>query len=277
MASVALLAADPVAAFATAAAIDSAWPSTLATQYAEDAAQLAALYPQLTTTASSSSSTTAAAAAAGDWTCPLRAATFWGGAHPAFGPVAPHPPLAAALFSDLGGAHPLVRPRRLRRAFLQPYQTTNGACFYPYQHAVVDGSGGAPYVDAATGAPVGLPQVSVDDVAHPCGLQGMLKALHAQTWVPARVMSSTTARCNWLLDAPDTGGRLRSGETLAPTLDTSGGKRCGALDRVAPFLMRTRGDGGRVVVTPNGTSCACFVCVCLMCMKRCDQRTRRGR
>ena len=204
--------------------IDPAWPGTLEAQYAVDRALIARLYPQLQPQQQQAS-------AGGDWSCPFRAAAFWGAARPAFAPLVPHPVLAHALYG-LQGPHPLIKAAGLADR-LQAYRTTNGACFY-----------------RADITPA--PQLSIADAASPCGLQGMLRALHAQTFLPSAVVGPFDGRCGWVLDAPDIGGALRSGETLPS--QKARGQRCGVLDRLSPFLMRTRGDGAAVRVRPDGTT-----------------------
>ena len=58
------------------------------------------------------------------------------------------------------------------------------------------------------------------------------------------VESSFDARCGDIVDTPDTGGELRSGEAMPPAPDQS--PECGLLHRVRPFLSRTNGRAGAV-------------------------------
>ena len=159
---------------------------------------------------------------AGDWTCPLRAAAFWGGNSTAFAPVVPSPTRAAVLFPGLGGAHPLVRSRTARDA-LVAYVTTQGACFYERGRAL-DGVA-----------------VDIADPMHPCGLQGILRALQTGGWVPSQIMS-VQPPCATRIDVPDVSATLRSSEPL----DGIASAPCAALPRLTPFVLRTRGDQGRI-------------------------------
>ena len=161
----------------------------------------------------------------GDWTCPLRAAAFWGGTSAAFAPIVPAPARASVLFPDLGGAHPLVRSRTARDA-LVGFVTTQGACFYVRGGALIED-------DAVT--------VAITDPTHPCGLQGMLRALQSGAWVTSQVMMSA-AQCTTSVDVPDVSASLRSSEPLAGITQAP----CAALPRLAPFQLRTRGDGGPI-------------------------------
>jgi hypothetical protein len=201
------------------------WPLTLGAEWRTDAALLARLYPQLLqqrpppTTAEEE----------GDWSCPLRAAAFWGGRQSErFAPMVPSPVLAHALYG-LGGAHPLLRARSAF-PFLRAYRTTNGACFYE---------------EHPTGGQSLLRQIPIADAANQCGLRGMLRLLESGESALSRVVDRFTDRCNGIIDTPDLGGPLRSGESLPSTLpDTT--TTCGVLHRLSPFLMRTRGDAGTV-------------------------------
>ena len=56
--------------------------------------------------------------------------------------------------------------------------------------------------------------------------------------------SNFDTRCCDIVDTPDTGGELRSGETMPPAPDQS--PECGLLHRVRPFLSRTNGRAGAV-------------------------------
>ena len=188
------------------------WLSTMADDVRQDAAWVSSLYPQLVSTAVLSDV---------DWTCPLRAFAFWGGTSGVFAPVVPSPALAQSLFG-LGGAHPLIQSRRVRDQ-LNSYVTTNGACFY-----LRDSDGAL--------------DVSMDGT-HPCGLQGMLRLLQNGEFAPSRVMTLDATLSKHFVDTPDAGGTLRSGEKLESTYY---GDRVGALPRLSPFLIRTRGDAGEI-------------------------------
>ena len=195
------------------------WPSTRAEEVGADARWLSALYPQ------------PAAKRALDWTCPLRAAAFWGGTDPLFAPIVPAPVRASVLFPGLGGAHPLIRSRSARDA-VTPFVTTNGACFYVREASLDDDS----------------VNVALADPTHPCGLQGSLRLLQSGGFALSRVMSSSAASCTTYIDTPDVGATLRSTETLK---GIASDPTCAALPRLAPFLMRTRGDAG--AITQRGT------------------------
>jgi hypothetical protein len=177
------------------------WTATLQARWAEDALLATALYPT--------------GRKNDDWSCPLRAAAFWGSADEKFAPLMPHPPLMSLLYDR--PSHPFIAARSLAPD-LVAYATTNGACFYS--------------------TPIGVP---VGDAQHPCGLQGMLSALNAGTASMSRVVDPFEGRCMSILDAPDAGGTLRSGETLPKR-----NSRCAALHRLTPFQMRVRGDAGRI-------------------------------
>lgn len=188
------------------------WVPRLLQKDPQDIAWLAELYPQLATPRLD--------VWADDWTCPLRVVAFWGGASDVFAPVVPAPILAQALYG-MGGAHPLIRSRRARDA-LRPYVTTNGACYY--------------LADA--------PPIAIDvdtDATNPCGLHGMVRLLMSGAYAPSIILTPDSAAETVLLDTPDLGATLRSGETLP-----GGSPRVGALQRVSPFLMRTRGDAGTI-------------------------------
>ena len=226
--------ASGAAAFPAAAVVSPSWPAGLADAWAADAAWIAALYPSAPQ-GQTSAAPPQAAAQEEDWRCPLRVAAFWGGRSATFAPVVPAPPRAARLYPGLGGAHLLIAARRVRDA-LAPYQTSNGGCFYD-----------------TTASP--RASVPVGDPTHPCGLQGLLRNLQGGYDAPSRVVDPFSARCNAVIDTPDLGAPLRSGETLAPQAPLQAAQtQCGVLHRLTPFRLRTRGDAGAVVARADGTT-----------------------
>ena len=196
-------------------ASDMSWIASMHQDWAADAATAGALYPQL--------SSSYAGGSAVDWSCPLRAVAFWGAKSASFSPLIPHPPFAALLYKDLGGAHPLIRIKSLAD-YLSSYSTTNGACFYETSKAIV--------------------QIDVLDTRNPCGLYGSLTSLlNNGNLMLSTVMNSFADRCNRILDTPDIPATLRSGEeTTASTTMAA----CGALHRLTPFKMRIKGDAALV-------------------------------
>ena len=217
------------------------WITSLQQQWESDSAWVQQLYPQLLSPVS-------AAASKSLWSCPLRATAFWGAADRssssssssssplAFAPVVPHPPFAALLYKDLGGAHPLIQTRSIASS-LAAYATTNGACFYQL----------ASPASATSGSII---QIDVWDSQNPCGLQGIMASLSSGAPVLSKVMNSFADRCNDILDTPDLGAQLRSGETLAGTNLKE--QTCGVLHRLTPFKMRIRGDATSVTLNSQG-------------------------
>ena len=150
----------------------------------------------------------------GDWSCPLRELVFWGGAVNSFSPLVPDP-IAAERLYGLGGVHPLIQAVPLTE--LATYTTTTGVCYY----------------SAA--------DFAVMDQGHPCSLLGALRSLGRALPTPMQVMSAFADRCMDTLDTPVLGARLRSNETTVGATTT-----CGVLHRLSPFLLRVRGDAGRM-------------------------------
>jgi hypothetical protein len=183
---------------------------------AADAALAAARFPQLLAPFKQ-------APGKQDWSCPIRAAAFWGGSGD-WGPLAPYPPLMAKIYPSLRGAHPYIKTRSIA-ADLAAYSTTNGACFY----------------QTAT-----LP---VDDFTNPCSLQSMLAALNSGEESSSRVVDSFDTRCMRLMDTPDLAATLRNGEEIV----RPAAEKCGVLHRLTPFKMRVRGDAGKIVARKETT------------------------
>ena len=187
------------------------WVAKLRTTWARELLELVGpLYPQLLRQPGDP-------APAADWSCPLREVLFWGGGRSAFAPLKPNPVVAARLFG-LGGVHPLIAPVSLAPD-LATYTTSNGACFF----------------DALS------PAKAQHDSDH-CSLLGTLRWLGNAVLAPSRVVHPFASRCGAFVDTPVLGAQLRSNETLVG----SGAEACGVLHRLSPFLMRVRGDAGRI-------------------------------
>ena len=202
--------------------IDSSWISTLTSQWEEDKLLIQKLYPQL---APQTTTTTGIA----DWSCPLRAAIFWGGGYPDFSPLIPNPLLSNLLYPNMvggGGAHPLIQVRSIHENLAQ-YQTTNGGCFYQ------KGTNGRT-------------AILLSDEQNQCGLKGMLAALNKEGQYPtlSRVVNHFTERCNDIMDTPDLNAQLRSGEAMPSSSSSS--SSCGVLHRLSPFLLATRGNAASI-------------------------------
>ena len=166
---------------------------------------------------------------ASDWSCPIRVAVFLGGADKDFAPLTPNPIASHALYG-MGGVHPLIKTRSLA-GDIMPYSTTNGYCFYP-----------------AGEAGVTWPVAQTDSSA--CSLVGSINALNSNQWALSSVEELFGKRCVDIMDAPNTPNTLRSGEKVSPAT----AKACGLLGRVNPFVMRVRGDAGRVSAIPGLTT-----------------------
>ena len=199
---------------------DPSWVTLLDSEWSADLEDIRRLYPQLGPPAHGTS-----------WSCPFRVVAFVGGSHASFAPIVPNPIEAAILFNR-SGVHPFIESRNVFDQ-LGTYETTNGACFYPAN----DTSALRRAVD------------SVD--ASACSLRGTVTALTEQEWVLSSVESNFDTRCASVIDTPDMGGRLRSGETLPASNPPS--PQCGLLPRVRPFLSRVAGTAGRVTSLPLTT------------------------
>jgi hypothetical protein len=202
----------------------AAWVQTLPLRVRAElqTARILELYPQLQQRTGAAAA--AATAAAVDWSCPIRKLVFWGSKTEGFGPITPNPVVAALLYPNLTGVHPLIEPEGpyARRA---DYVTPNGVCYYRKDAST------RPVLDVAS------------NVESQCSLLGMLKRLASAaggTEVPLTIQEPFQGRCNDIIDAPDAGGRLRSGETLPPALDLRA--ECGLLHRLRPALIRVKGD-----------------------------------
>jgi len=165
--------------------------------------------------------------------------SFWGDSgDDLFSPQVPNPVISKKMFSHYSnckGAHPLVQMRSARYK-LKTYKTTNGYCFYES--------------DATR---LTTENVPLEDSSNPCGLKQTIWHLHDSTWALSRVMNHFRQRCNDIIDYPDLGGTLRSGEIMSDGLGPdAAGRKCGVLHRLSPFLMRTRGDVSKVRVHRNG-------------------------
>jgi hypothetical protein len=163
---------------------EPAWVSHLGEAWARDLVGIRRLYPQLNRSA-----------VGGGWSCPYRAVAFVGGSRTDFAPIVPNP-IQAGLLYNRSGVHPLIASQSVFDQ-LGTYETTTGACFYP----VVGGK---------IQRPVHVPDASA------CSLQGVTHTLMAQEWALSSVESSFDARCGSVIDTPDMGGTLRSGEVRAP-------------------------------------------------------------
>ena len=203
----------------TASAPPSSWAKNLPLKWA---AQLnVSLYPQLS----------GSSEGVGDWSCPIRKLVFWGSSTPVFGPVTPNPVVAALLY-NLSGAHPFIVPTGPypRRA---DYYTTNGICFYRQD-------------------PSTWPQIDIGSIESPCGLRGMLYLLDSEAEAGVSVQESFAARCNDIIDTPDAGGDLQSGETIPPAEDLR--PQCGLLHRLTPALVSTNGTSAPLVPSEDTTT-----------------------
>jgi hypothetical protein len=201
--------------------INAYWISTLDSEWKEDTILIQKLYPQLAPQPTLATTTT-------DWSCPLRAAIFWGGGYPDFSPLIPNPLLSNLLYKNKvggGGTHPLIRVRSIHENLAQ-YQTTNGGCFY----------------QKGTNLRTAIP---LSDEQNQCGLKGMLMALNKEGQFPtlSRVVNHFTERCNDIMDTPDLNAQLRSGEAMPGSPLSSS---CGVLHRLSPFLLATKGNAGSI-------------------------------
>jgi hypothetical protein len=199
------------------------WAKQLPLQWRKAQATLNRLYPQLQEEATSNST--------GDWSCPIRSLVFWGSSTPGFGPITPSPVVAARLY-NLSGVHPLIEPEG-PYPHVADYYTPNGVCFYRQ--------------DSAT-----WPKLDVADRESPCGLRGTLHMLATATEAPITIQEPFATRCNDIIDAPNAGGRLRSGEQLPPAPDQM--QACGLLHRLTPALIATRGDSASIQREPALTT-----------------------
>lgn len=159
----------------------------------------------------------------GDWSCPIRKYAFIAGGDNIFGPLTPNPVSAHAIYG-MGGVHPFIKAQG-PYPYLAPYFTVNGACFFRKD-------------------PTLWPQISIDDIENQCGLRGMLSLLGSQIESLMSVQESFGSRCNDIIDVPDVGGKLRSGETLDPIPGLK--QDCGILHRITPALISTKGNKGAV-------------------------------
>ena len=185
------------------------WLSGLSDHWARELMSvIEPLYPQLRRTVRKK----------GDWSCPLRELVFWGGVVDGFSPLVPDPILAQQLYG-LGGVHPLIEAVPLG-AKLAAYTTTTGVCY-------ADGTN------------------FVAQKSHPCSLLGTLRWLGSALPTPMQVMHAFADRCMDTLDTPVLAAKLRSGETTTTTLRQPEAA-CGVLHRLSPFLLRVRGDAGRI-------------------------------
>lgn len=160
----------------------------------------------------------------GDWSCPIRKFAFLAGNDPSFGPLTPNPVAAQSIYA-LQGVHPLIKTQGPYKN-LAPYFTTNGACFYRED-------------------PSSWPQLRLDDAENQCSLRAMLQLLVNQGESLTSIQESFGSRCNDIIDVPDVGGSMRSGETLPPSKDQKAA--CGLLHRVTPALIATKGNRGSVI------------------------------
>ena len=179
-----------------------------------DAKLAASLFPQIA----------GGARGAASWSCPIRAAAFWGGGG-SWGPVVPYPPLMAKIYPTLNGAHPYIKTRSITNE-LASYTTTNGACFYQ-----------------------GPAYVAVNDFTNPCSLQRMLTSLITGAEALSHVVDSFETRCNRIMDTPDVSATLRNGEEIVRQTT----EKCGVMHRLTPFKMRVRGDAGKIVARKETT------------------------
>jgi hypothetical protein len=202
---------------------DLYWVTSLKNQWDEDRLVIKNLYPQLLSNTEE----------IGDWSCPFKAFTFWGGKVNNFSPLAPNPILSNHLYNiGGGGVHPLTRLKSLQNK-LAKYKTTNGACFYEED--------------------VSLASISVSDAHNPCGIKGMLKSLNDDEGnipVISRVVNHFSKKCDQIMDTPDIDVALRSGENLFA--DVNPNSKCGVLHRLTPFLMSIKGNAGNVQKDPLG-------------------------
>lgn len=209
------------------------WVASLPLQWlgeAQDAeGMIRRLYPQLATASDGRQG------AGGDWSCPVRKLVFWGSTTEGFGPITPNPVVAAALYPNLTGVHPLIYPDGpyARRA---DYATPNGVCYFRQKDP-----GAWPLLDAA-------------NAESQCSLLGSLRLLSQQAGAPVTIQEAFGGRCNDIIDTPDVGGRLRSGERLAAVDDLS--EECGLLHRIAPAMVRVQGDAARVRASRAGLTTA---------------------
>ena len=198
----------------------SSWAQNLKEEWLSELGTISKLYPQLAKRQSQN---------AQDWSCPIRSLVFWGSSTPSFGPVTPNPVVASLLY-NLSGVHPFIKPQG-PYAYRADYYTTNGICYYRYD------------------ASASWIQIPLSDIESPCSLRGMLSVLETETEAPVSVQENFATRCNDIIDTPDAGGPLRSGETLEPAADQV--KECGLLNRLTPALISTRADTASVARSPT--------------------------
>ena len=221
------------------------WVRTLGARWAADAAAARVLYPQLGARGQRPPPS--------DWSCPFRAVAFVGGENASFAPLTPNP-VEAELLYGYGGAHPLMAPTSAFER-LGSYETTTGACFYPSKDAPetktlrhpVDGTDASACSLAGVVATLAEVSAAYSPAIPLCSKQALtLWALLnlQEAWTLSTVESNFDKRCGDIVDAPDTGGELRSGESLPRAPGQS--PECGLLHRVRPFLSRTNGRAGAV-------------------------------
>ena len=190
----------------------ASWASSLHLQWLDELkGTVWNLYPQLLPSS----------AAGADWSCPIRKLVFWGSVPSAssFGPITPNPVVSALLF-NLSGAHPFFLPSG-PYPNLAEYFTPNGGCFYRKD-------------------PSTWPRLQVGDMESPCSLRGILHLLESGEEAGISIQEPFADRCNDIIDTPDVGGTLRSGEQLPPSQDLL--PQCGLLPRLTPALISTKGD-----------------------------------
>jgi hypothetical protein len=229
----------------------SSWVRTLGARWAADAEAARVLYPQLDARRQRPPPS--------DWSCPFRAVAFVGGENASFAPLTPNP-VEAELLYGYGGAHPLMAPTSAFER-LGSYETTTGACFYPSSKDApgtlrhkVDGT------DASACSLAGVVATLAEVHAAPspaircfATVSYFVGHFYLQgAWALSTVESNFDARCGDIVDAPDTGGELRSGESLPRAPGQS--DECGLLHRVRPFLSRTNGRAGAVRPMPRLTT-----------------------
>lgn len=168
--------------------------------------------------------------AGSSWSCPIRKLVFWGSTTEGFGPITPNPVVAAQLYPNLTGIHPFIEPQGPypRRA---DYYTPNGFCYYQTNSS----SSSMPVIEVGS------------NIESQCSLLGTMRLLLSNAEVPITIQEPFQSRCNDIIDTPDAGGRLRSGETLEPAADLNA--HCGLLHRLTPAIMSVQGDA--VPVRPS--------------------------
>ncbi len=121
--------------------------------------------------------------------------------------------------------HPLIEAEG-PYAHRADYYTPNGFCYYRGTER--------PELEVGT------------NIESQCGLLGTLQRLSTGQPTPITIQEPFEGRCNDIIDVPDVGGQLRSGETLPPARDLSAD--CGLLHRLSPALVSVEGDSAEVSV-----------------------------